>query len=168
MREKVWNLEKNIFFPGVMSSIHLIFDLYTAFKAKQTAGYQVSIVDLYAIALGRHLNVDAHGVGYGKLSLFSSIKETWSFKEHSVPFPIILALGREEEEVGVNLNSSIVSCKFFFFLSLRMLDFDCICWSLLVWVFAVRVRDVVEGYSRWSVYTDRILGYVNVEWDSDE
>ncbi|PLW51758.1 hypothetical protein PCANC_05543 [Puccinia coronata f. sp. avenae] len=102
--------------------------IYKIVKQKQEAGFPVSIVDAWAILLNRHFINDPqhHDPQTGKAVLWSSIRQTSTYKERSAPFVMAIATSRPDtkkaftpesptyeftpEEFGVwhpNLNVSI-------------------------------------------------------------
>lgn len=66
-------------------------------QAKQTAGYETSLVDAYGLALGFALLSSADG---GASATLSGLAGLSNFTSHDVPFPIITARGVDDAYTG--------------------------------------------------------------------
>ncbi|CAK9440012.1 uncharacterized protein LODBEIA_P41120 [Lodderomyces beijingensis] len=76
-------------------------------QAKQFAGFDTSITDLWGRALSYQLlaNYPNNGAGF----TFSSVMDLPSYQSHQAPYPILVSLGREPGTSVINVNSTIFS-----------------------------------------------------------
>ncbi|MBW0481594.1 hypothetical protein O181_021309 [Austropuccinia psidii MF-1] len=73
-------------------------------KKKSKAGFPASLVDAGAYILSRSLINDTH---HGSRVLFSSIKNTTGYKDHSAPFPILISTSRHDGTYRINYDTPI-------------------------------------------------------------
>lgn len=83
----------------------------SALAQKVAAGFPVSFNDAFGRQLAYHLVNDTREVTdvnqEGSASLWSQIKNTTDFKSGVAPFPIVIAIGRQQGEINVTIASPI-------------------------------------------------------------
>ncbi|KNZ53406.1 uncharacterized protein VP01_3248g1 [Puccinia sorghi] len=88
-----WELEKDLVLPGGLSVQSGLFlnSLHETAQLKRSAGYDISITDLWGRAIGYHFlpgtNPQTHGAGM----LMSGLRSTKSMQSFQVPIPIIVS-----------------------------------------------------------------------------
>ncbi|CAH6721311.1 lysophospholipase 1 [[Candida] jaroonii] len=103
----IWHLDDSIFNPNGINIIktgQYYTDIGTAINDKDDAGFPVSLTDIWGRAIS---NQFLPGDDSGANVTWSSIRELDDFKDHNIPFPIILANGRYEFTRIVDLNSTV-------------------------------------------------------------
>lgn len=110
LRDQVWDLVDDFLAPRP-SQPTLLSDGAISLAAKQSAGFNISFNDYFGRSLSYHLINDTphNPSGPGSATLWHSIRSTSKFMDHSAPFPIVIALGREQGQTNVTLTSPIVS-----------------------------------------------------------
>ncbi|KAI5838821.1 lysophospholipase [Morchella snyderi] len=113
---QVWDFEQSILAPE--GALHIIDttqyynDLNNEVMAKQDAGFDVSLTDYWARALSRQF-VDWPNGGPGVT--YSSIAESDDFVAATMPFPIIVADGRNPGETIIASNATVYEYNVFEF-----------------------------------------------------
>lgn len=104
----VWDFENNILTPeGALQIVDTTVyynDLHNEVTAKQDAGFDVSLTDYWSRALSRQF-VDWTDGGPGVT--YSSIAISPEFVNAEMPFPIILADGRNPGELIISSNATV-------------------------------------------------------------
>lgn len=104
---KIWDLEDTIFNPNginVYKTAKYYYEVYNAINAKDDAGYDVTITDIWGKALSYQFytsDTDGDNVTW------SSIRNLSSFKNHEMPYPIVVADGRTPGTQIINGNSTV-------------------------------------------------------------
>lgn len=117
---ELWDLEHSILAPE--GSLHIYdttkyySDLRDEVTSKADAGYDISLTDYWSRALSKQFLGDNNG---GAAVTYSSIADTDTFKNHDMPFPIIVADGRHPGEELLSTNATV-----FEFNPLEMGSFD--------------------------------------------
>ncbi|KAL8287260.1 hypothetical protein RQP46_003712 [Phenoliferia psychrophenolica] len=115
VRDKVWRLVEGGFnIPKTINGFH---DAVSSIRKKAAAGSPVSLTDALGRTLAYHLFeyipsnswISYLQQGPGAGTLWSSIKTLPSYLNHTAPFPIILATGREKGNINATIESPIVS-----------------------------------------------------------
>ncbi|KAG7663642.1 plb1 [[Candida] subhashii] len=101
----IWNLRNSILttegINTILNTAHY-HRIKTSIEAKAKAGFVTTITDIWGRAIAHQLiQGDSRGVTW------SSIRELETFKNHEIPFPIVLANGRHPESYTINENSTI-------------------------------------------------------------
>lgn len=91
---EIWNFTQ----PPVSTNLSFWTELLGESKQKAKAGYDISLIDLFGIILSRYMF--ANYANDGADLTWSGIRENDAFKNHKMPFPMILSTG------GVNSNMS--------------------------------------------------------------
>lgn len=106
----LWNLDDLIFNP---SGINLVLtvsyynQLREAVDAKDDAGFETSITDVWGRALSyQFFNEDTAYQG-GENVTWSSIRNMAAFQNYLMPFPVVVANGRNPGELIINENSTV-------------------------------------------------------------
>jgi lysophospholipase len=105
--DTVWDLEHSIFNPGganIFSTASYWNDLVDDVHAKENAGFNTSITDIWGRALS-HQFVNLTNGGPG-LTL-DDVRNYDVFQTHQMPFPIIVADGRAPNTTILNTNSTV-------------------------------------------------------------
>ncbi|GMF99259.1 unnamed protein product [[Candida] boidinii] len=92
-KDAVWDLKDSIANPN--GAFFFLGDWIKVFKEtydKKSAGFNTSITDLWSRALSRHMF--SKSSNYGVSMLFSDIRDYPVFKNHEMPFPLVVAVGR--------------------------------------------------------------------------
>ena len=104
---QIWQLEDSILNPSgirIDKTIAYYYGLSKAIEAKQDAGFDTSITDTWGKALSYQFFEDGEG---GSNITWSSIRNISSFKDHSMPYPIVVANGRTPHTLIINENSTV-------------------------------------------------------------
>ncbi|KAI5952712.1 hypothetical protein KGF54_003579 [Candida jiufengensis] len=105
----IWQLEDSFINPSSMNLPELAkyyTGIGTAIKAKNDAGFETSITDLWGRALSHQFFEDSSG---GSNVTWSSIKNLTSFKDHSMPFAFAVANGKTVEQTTIiDQNSTFI------------------------------------------------------------
>uniref|UniRef100_A0A060TBV8 Lysophospholipase n=1 Tax=Blastobotrys adeninivorans TaxID=409370 RepID=A0A060TBV8_BLAAD len=103
----IWDLEHSLVAPG---GINIFKDasywdgLKDDINAKQDAGYNTSITDIWGRGLSQQF-IDLHDGG--PALTWDDLRNYDSFKSHEMPFPIVVADGREPGTVIIASNSTV-------------------------------------------------------------
>lgn len=104
---EVWDLEHSIFNPGganIFKSGKYWDELVDAVKAKQKAGFNTSLTDLWGRALSyQFINLTEGGPALS----FSDVRNYDKFVSREMPFPIVVSDGRAPNTLVVSLNSTV-------------------------------------------------------------
>lgn len=107
----VWNLEDHLLYPGglnLVETAEYYYDVIDQVKEKRSAGFDVTITDIWGRMLSRHLiNQTMYGTEGGPAAAWTDIRNQPQFLRHQVPFPIILADQRSPGTTAVPTNTSI-------------------------------------------------------------
>ncbi|KAG5419832.1 PLB2 [Candida metapsilosis] len=97
----------NYFDDNIVDQILMWIDIGEQVRAKQEAGFSVSITDVWGRALSYQFwtNKKNYGAGYR----FSDVMNETNFRNHYAPFPILVAVGRVPDTTIINLNSTVFS-----------------------------------------------------------
>ncbi|RPB11045.1 lysophospholipase [Morchella conica CCBAS932] len=112
----VWDFEQSILAPE--GALHIVDttkyynDLHDEVMAKQDAGFDVSLTDYWARALSRQFVNWTNG---GPGVTYSSIAESDDFVAATMPFPIIVADGRNPGELIISSNATVYEYNVFEF-----------------------------------------------------
>lgn len=103
----IWDLEESIFNPNginLYSTAKYYLSIGNALGAKRDAGFDTSITDIWGRALSFQFFDNANG---GQDLTWSSIRNLSEFKDHNMPFPIVVANGRTPGTYIMNENSTV-------------------------------------------------------------
>lgn len=103
----IWNLEDSILNPSgirIDKTIAYYYGLSKAIDAKEDAGFETSITDTWGKALSYQFFEDGEGAAN---VTWSSIRNISSFKDHLMPYPIVVANGRTPHTLIINENSTV-------------------------------------------------------------
>ncbi|KAI5970032.1 hypothetical protein CANMA_000935 [Candida margitis] len=97
----------NYFDDNIVEQLLMWIDIGEQVKAKQEAGFGISITDVWGRALSYQFlsNKKQYGAGYR----FSDVMNETNYRNHYAPFPILLAVGRVPDTTIANLNSTVFS-----------------------------------------------------------
>jgi hypothetical protein len=116
LRDQVWDLVEDFSAPSTKNPT-IFSSTLTCLQQKIAAGFPVSFNDYFGRTLAYHLVNDTRAVtdvnGPGSATLWNSIRDTTDFKSRVAPFPIVIALGRQQGEANVTIASPIVRSCFF-------------------------------------------------------
>lgn len=106
--DTVWDFTNNILAPEgelhIVDTTRYYNDLHDEVSAKEDAGFDVSLTDYWSRALSRQfVNYTDGGPGI----TYSSIAKTAEFINGDMPFPIIVADGRNPGELVINSNATV-------------------------------------------------------------
>lgn len=105
--KKIWDLEDSIFNPNginVIKTVEYYKNIYDSLEAKKDAGFETSITDIWGRALSHQFFEEDNG---GENITWSSIRDLSSFKDHEMPFPVVVADGRTPGTYIINSNSTV-------------------------------------------------------------
>lgn len=106
----IWDLDNTIFNPNginILATAEYYNLIRQAVDAKQDAGYGTSITDVWGRALSyQFFNPDTSFNG-GENVTWTSIQSMDSYKNYLMPFPVVLANGRNPGTIIVDLNSTV-------------------------------------------------------------
>ncbi|RCK66268.1 Lysophospholipase 3 [Candida viswanathii] len=106
-KSSIWQLEDSILNPSgirIDKTIAYYYGLSKAVEAKEDAGFDTSITDTWGKALSYQFFEDGEG---GPNVTWSSIRNISSFKDHLMPYPIVVANGRHPNTLIINENSTV-------------------------------------------------------------
>lgn len=107
-KNKIWDLENSIINYGgwnVVEAVKYYTQIYNALDAKDDAGFDRSITDIWGRALSyQFFSTMDHA---GAALLWSDIRDLGHFKNHSMPFPIVVADGRTPGQYIISGNSTV-------------------------------------------------------------
>lgn len=104
----IWDLENSIINYGgwnVIEAVKYYTQIYGALEDKEDAGYDRSITDIWGRALSYQFFSTMHHAGSSLL--WSDIRSIDAFKNHSMPFPIVVADGRTPGQYIISGNSTV-------------------------------------------------------------
>ena len=106
---KLWNLKNSLLtyngILGVISNAIMWTKIDIQVKLKFLFGSTISITDLYGRALSYQLL--ANTKDQGDAFTLSDVTSQSKFKSYEMPYPILVALGREPNEYIMNFNSTV-------------------------------------------------------------
>lgn len=109
-RKDVWDLETSIAAPegtlAILDTISYLKELKKEVMSKREAGFLTTITDYWGRAISRQILISPKDNG-APASTFSSIADTKEFKEAEMPFPIVVADGRNPDETIISANSTV-------------------------------------------------------------
>lgn len=106
----IWDLEDLIFNPAgldVVTNVVYYNALRQALTAKEDYGFETSITDVWGRALSMQFYTEDYAVRGGENLTWSGIKLLDSYQNYSMPYPIIVADGRNPNTVIINENSTV-------------------------------------------------------------
>ncbi|RKP30151.1 hypothetical protein METBISCDRAFT_31146 [Metschnikowia bicuspidata] len=106
----LWNLDQSIFNPSginVFATVSYYNLIRQAVNSKSDAGFATSITDVFGRALSHQFFDPAKSYNAGEGITWSSLAKLASFKDHLMPFPVVLADERDPGTKIVNLNSTV-------------------------------------------------------------
>ncbi|EGW33780.1 phospholipase B [Spathaspora passalidarum NRRL Y-27907] len=106
---KLWNLAKPVFMPGglnILETLSVLTKVELDVLQKWTSGFGVSITDVWGRVLSYQFFNKLKDFGAGLT--WSSITNTNAFANHNMPFPIVIALGREPGTYIISTNSTVI------------------------------------------------------------
>lgn len=103
--QQVFDLESNLVLPED-GKTKLYVDLFRDVDDKKDAGYPTAITDFWGRALSYHLVNQSAYPNQGQATTFSDIVNVTRFQDASYPFPVVLAIGRDPNELMVNPNAT--------------------------------------------------------------
>lgn len=106
----LWKLDSTIFNPNgfnIIKTTSYYNLIRQAVNAKQNAGFATSVTDVWGRALSYQFFDPDKTYNAGENVTWSSITNLDSFQKHEMPFPIIIADGRNPGSVIINLNSTV-------------------------------------------------------------
>lgn len=105
LRANTWQLHKDLVTPGgVEDTLAYLDSIKDQVEQKSKAHFSTSITDYWGLALGRQLVDRCKG---GVNTTWSSIRNVGSFRNGSMPFPIVISDGRREGEILAENNATI-------------------------------------------------------------
>jgi lysophospholipase len=110
MRDEVWRLDESFSAPK-RDNPSLFQSILVSLVQNMAAGFKVNINDVVGRRLAYHLVNDTRRVEevnqVGSATLWSSIQEQADFQSGVVPFPIALAVGRQQGQINVTIASPL-------------------------------------------------------------
>lgn len=104
----IWDLEHSIINMGgwnVIEAARYYSQIYSALGDKDDAGYDRSLTDIWGRALSYQFFPDYPEAGVSLL--FSDIRDVRDFRDHNMPFPIVVADGRTPGTYLISGNSTV-------------------------------------------------------------
>lgn len=104
---KIWDLAHSIFNIGgwnVAETTKYYYDIYQDIDDKKDEGFDTSLTDIWGRALSHQFFDDKN---YGDSLTWSGVTESKPFKDHDLPFPIVVANGREPGTWVILANSTV-------------------------------------------------------------
>ncbi|WFD43852.1 lysophospholipase [Malassezia psittaci] len=99
------NLEENLILPKD-GKTSLYIDLFKDVDAKKNKGFPTAITDYWGRALSYHLLNGTTYPNQGQAATFSDIVNVTNFQQATYPFPVVLSIGRQPDELIVNPNAT--------------------------------------------------------------
>ena len=104
----IWDLHDSIISPGGMNifkSARRWDRISNAVQAKQDAGFETSLTDVWGRALSYNFfpQLERGGIGY----TWSSLRDSETFRNAQMPFPISISDGRYPGSSVINLNATL-------------------------------------------------------------
>ena len=105
LKDSVWNLESNLLVPS-HGKVKFYASIIAAVAGKRNEDYQTSLTDYFGLSIATKI---LNGSTYGnKFSVeWSDVKNTSSFSNATMPFPVIIADEREPGELIIPRNTTI-------------------------------------------------------------
>lgn len=106
----IWNLDDTIFNPSGLnvSATASYYNLIRlAINAKEKAGFRTSVADAWGRALSHQFFNPNTTFGGGENVTWSGIQELDSFKNHTMPYPVVIADGRNPGTIVVDTKSTV-------------------------------------------------------------
>lgn len=106
----LWKLDSTIFNPNgfnVFKTASYYNLIRQAVNAKQNAGFGTSVTDIWGRALSYQFFNPDTTYNAGENITWSSLTDLDNYQNHQMPFPIVLADGRDPDSIIVNLNSTV-------------------------------------------------------------
>lgn len=97
----------NYFGDNIVDQLLMWIDIGEQVRAKQEAGFSISITDVWGRALSYQFLTNKKD--YGAEYRFSDVMNETNFRNYYAPFPILLAVGRVPDTTVINLNSTVFS-----------------------------------------------------------
>ncbi|KAL6452304.1 PLB3 Lysophospholipase 3 [Candida maltosa Xu316] len=101
----LWDFRTSIFSYGglnLVKTFNFMSEINQDLEDKRQAGFETSLVDVWARALSYQFFKDS-----GKALTWSSLQDFDVFKNHEMPFPMVIANGRTPESCIINGNSTV-------------------------------------------------------------
>ncbi|KAG7663842.1 uncharacterized protein J8A68_002702 [[Candida] subhashii] len=105
---KIWDLEDSIINPAgwkIWNTVSYYKELNDDIDDKRDAGYEVSLTDAWGRALSHQFFAELED--YGAALTWSTLQSADVFTNHQMPFPIVVADGREPGTLIISSNSTI-------------------------------------------------------------
>lgn len=106
----IWDLDDLIFNPSginVINTVKYYNALREALNAKEDSGFETSITDVWGRALSYQFFNPETTYNGGENLTWSGIRGLASFENYSMPFPIVVANGRNPGTLIINENSTV-------------------------------------------------------------
>lgn len=105
LREWTWRLQRDLVTPGdVFETLAYLEDIRKQVEQKEHAGFATTITDYWGLALGRQL-VERDGGGVNVT--WGGIRDVASFRNGTMPFPIVVTDGRRRGETLAEVNATV-------------------------------------------------------------
>ncbi|KAL7270149.1 Lysophospholipase 1 [Rhizina undulata] len=105
LRDNYWHLNDDLVTPGgPIKTLKYLLEIQDQVEQKAKSGFKTTITDFWGLALGRQLINRTNG---GPDVHFSDIQHLANFQNYSMPFPIVIADGRREDEQLNETNTTI-------------------------------------------------------------
>ncbi|KAL0482321.1 lysophospholipase PLB [Acrasis kona] len=106
---KTWDLSESVLAPSranIFENAGYYGRIIRDVNDKEEAGFDTSITDLWARAIGQKLVASSNPTPNSAIT-YSDIRNTSSFVQGQMPFPIIIALGRSQGQLIIPANSTV-------------------------------------------------------------
>lgn len=105
VENSIWDIDNSLFSISEMANSSIWTDIANDVKAKQDAGFNVTLADLWGRALAYNFFPDLYhgGAGY----TWSTLRDSEVFKNAEMPFPITVADGRYPGTTVISLNATV-------------------------------------------------------------
>ncbi|ORY86265.1 lysophospholipase catalytic domain-domain-containing protein [Protomyces lactucae-debilis] len=100
-----WDIDnvRNLIFGGILSTARYYTNIVESVQAKNDAGFFTSITDYWGRVISYHVLNPSNGLpGFN----WADIRNVSSFVNHSMPFPLVVSVGREPGTIIVELNAT--------------------------------------------------------------
>lgn len=105
LRADTWQLHRDLVTPGsVGDTLAYLGSIRSQVVQKDDAGFNTTITDYWGLALGRQLVCRHKG---GVSTTWSGIRDVESFRNATMPFPIVVSDGRRVGEVLAESNATV-------------------------------------------------------------
>ncbi|PWZ01103.1 putative lysophospholipase [Testicularia cyperi] len=105
LNSDVWNLASNLVVPAD-GKVSFYASIVAAVAGKRNEGYQTSLTDYFGLSIADKV-LDGSRYKNKFSATWSDVRNTSSFSNASMPFPIIIADEREPNELIISQNTSI-------------------------------------------------------------